>query len=269
VIEKAGGESYEAALKRRILEPLDMRDTGIFHRGVVLVNGARGYHRDARGRFISAQDLHESWMYAAGAIYSTVDDLAKFSDALARERLVSKAALERMWQPEKGSYGLGWQTPAVSARTFNRRAVEHGGRVPGFSAYLRRFVDDGLTIVVLSNRFDTQPERVASSLSAAVFGESYQSVFDRKPIDLATEVRRRYLGDYELDGARFTLFERDGALFARSDDWPEVRVFAENDDELFVPGMEDSAFAVENNAGQLTGLMISTGGAPKIARKVR
>jgi CubicO group peptidase (beta-lactamase class C family) len=71
--------------------------------------------------------MDPSWSFAAGAMYSTVEDLQKFNQALASGALLPSETLERMWQPVKGTYGYGWQIPLVNRDTLNRRVIEHGG----------------------------------------------------------------------------------------------------------------------------------------------
>lgn len=266
-IEKAAGASYDVVLRRQILEPLGMLDTG-----VAVVDDpalAHGYVRNRDGRVTNVLPIHQSWLVASGSLYSTVEDLARFSDALATGKLLPLAAVERMWATSTGSYGYGWSTPAISADTFDRRLIEHGGRVPGFHNMLRRFVDDGLTIVVLSNRMDANPQRVANGLSAAAFAIPHVSVFDRISIQLTAEERRRFLGDYEYRGRIYTIAERDGQLVARSGDLPEMEIGAESASVLFLPGSESTIIALENSSGEVLGLSFRVNGATHVAMRVR
>jgi CubicO group peptidase (beta-lactamase class C family) len=115
VIEKVTGQPYEVVLRERILKPLEMHDTGIEHRGAAPPLHASGYRPDRTGRLKYDPPMDESWSFSAGAMYSTVEDMEKFSDALQSEALLPRAALERMWQPVRDVYGYGWQTPHVRA----------------------------------------------------------------------------------------------------------------------------------------------------------
>jgi D-alanyl-D-alanine carboxypeptidase len=269
VIEKAAGAPYESVLRRQILDPLGMRDTGVISHETLVSGRARGYRRNAEGKLENDPEMHASWSFSAGALYSTARDLAKFSDALGGDRLLPRAARERMWHAVKDGYGYGWQSPDVSALTLNRRMVEHGGRTPGFVAWLRRFVDEDITVVVLANRLDANPPRATEGLSAVVFGEPYQSAFDRMAIRLSPEALRRYVGDYELDGRVLTVFERDGDLFLRGEGLPEVPLLAESESVLFIRGVKGSVEPIENRRGEVTGLSATLGGSSTTVRKVR
>jgi len=153
--------------------------------------------------------------------------------------------------------------------TSKRRVVEHGGRVPGFGARLRRFVDEDVTVVVLANRLDAEPGRAAAGLGAVAFGEPHESVFDRKAIRLSAQARGRFLGDYELNGQVYTLFERDGNLFVRGEGTQEIPLPAESETVLFIQGVSGSVEAVEDRSGKITALHASFGRTLMVARKVR
>ena len=268
VIEKVTGDSFEHVLQRRILDPLGMRDSGMFRDDSVFAGQAHGYRRDAAGTYEDAALMHESWAFSSGGMYSTLRDLATFSNALTTEELVPRAALERMWRPTSGEYGYGFQTPAVSSWTFDRRMVEHGGRMPGFVSMFQRFLDDGVTVIVLSNHVDAAPARVARGLGAAAFGVPHQSVFERKPIKVSSEVLQRFVGEYEFDGMRFSLFQRDGELFARVGEAPEVSILFESESAIFVTGMEGTIVALEDSKGVVTGLSVPVRGSMREARKL-
>jgi CubicO group peptidase (beta-lactamase class C family) len=269
VIEKAAGEPYSVVLRRRILEPLGMRNTGVVNTDELEPLRAHGYMRNRQGRVVNALPIHASWTVASGSMYSTVEDLARFSDALAGEKLIPGASVRRMWAAVAGDFGYGWRAPSISRHTFDKRLIEHGGRVPGFHAMLRRFVDDGLTIVVLSNRMEANPQRVANGLSAVAFGLPHVSVFDRESIQLNAEERRRFLGDYEFSGKIYTIAERDGKLVGRSGDLPEIEILAESASVLYLPGSESAIVAVENSAGEVLGLTFSVNGTPQTANRKR
>ena len=134
---------------------------------------------------------------------------------------------------------------------------------------LRRFVDDGLTIVVLSNRMEADPMRVANGLSAVAFGLPHVSVFDRESIQLNAGERRRFLGDYDFAGKVYTIAERDGKLVGRSEGLPEIEILAESASVLYLPGSESAMVAIENSAGEVLGLSFSVNGKPQTAHRKR
>src|SRR5262249_31311506 len=100
IIEKVSGESYEEFLRAHIFTPLQMNDSRNDHYRMVLKDRATGYARDG-DTLVHAPYLDMSMPYSAGALYSTVEDLQRWDQALHSEKLVPKAILERMFTPVK------------------------------------------------------------------------------------------------------------------------------------------------------------------------
>ena len=88
-----------------------------------------------------------SLAYAAGGLYSTLDDLLKWDQALYGTEILSEASKQRTWAPNLGDYGYGW---AISRR-FGMTALEHGGLLSGFNTMIIRVPEKRLLAVVLAN----------------------------------------------------------------------------------------------------------------------
>ncbi len=98
VIEKASGKTYADFVVDRIFKPLGMKATAYGAEGPILPKRAAGYTRDGETVF-NARYLSMSQPYSAGALVSTVDDLALWDAALYTEKLVKKASFEKAWTP--------------------------------------------------------------------------------------------------------------------------------------------------------------------------
>ena len=104
-----------------------------------------------------------------GAMYFNVLDLAKWDGALYGEQLLKHSSLERMWtvfplndgKPNPGHYGFGWEMFTVHGH----KLIEHGGAWQGFRSHIARYVDDGITVVVLSNVGPSRPGRIAHGIA--------------------------------------------------------------------------------------------------------
>jgi D-alanyl-D-alanine carboxypeptidase len=152
LIEKETGKSYGEFMANRIFKPLGMAQTRVNDLHAIIPNRAQGYTWDGKetrnGEYVSPTQP-----FAAGMLVSTVSDLAKWDAAMNSEKLLKKSSLDQMWTPAalgKGGpakYGFGWQISKVNGH----RRLSHGGGIPGFSSELSRFVDDKLTVIVLSN----------------------------------------------------------------------------------------------------------------------
>jgi CubicO group peptidase (beta-lactamase class C family) len=170
IIEKVTEKKYDAALKDMILEPLGMRDTGYDWSGTVLSRRASGYV--GRGEKIAnAPYLDMQHPYSAGSMYSTVEDLLKWDQALYTEKLLPEAAKQIMWTPFKNNYAYGWTIVAPSAATFWHRRIVHTGGINGFSSVIVRLPDSNVTAVVLSNNSTVNAGAVGRDLLAVYFGQ--------------------------------------------------------------------------------------------------
>ena len=104
----------------------------------------------------------------SGAFMSTVLDLAKWDAMLYTDRILREATRREMWTPatlndgRTSSYGLGWELATAQGR----RLVHHGGGLPGFQSEFARYVDDGLSVVVLINLDDADVEHIALGVAA-------------------------------------------------------------------------------------------------------
>jgi len=155
MIELASGQSYADFVRTRIFEPLGMARSSYNAWPGILRGRVPGYVKTATGWQNVRQQLHPSQLYAAGALLSTVDDLARLQAAVAAGRLVSPALVERMTSRGRYNdglrtgYGFGW---SVSTQR-GRKVLEHGGANNGFYSAVVWLPEDGVWAVALTNRF--------------------------------------------------------------------------------------------------------------------
>jgi CubicO group peptidase (beta-lactamase class C family) len=152
IIEKVTGKSYEQALKENILDPAGMKNTGYDHWGTVIKKRASGYTKDPDG-YKNAAYLDMSLPYAAGSLYSTVEDLYLWDQALYGDKLLSAKSRELMFTPNLENYGYGWvitKAPVGDGKE-TVASISHGGGINGFSTLITRLVDSKHLIVLLDN----------------------------------------------------------------------------------------------------------------------
>lgn len=169
IIEQASGQAYQAFLRGHIFEPLQMKDTGYDHNDDSLAMGYTGFY----GHWEKADTIDMTIPYAAGGLYSTVEDLYRWDQALYTEQLISQELLDLMFTPYAEmpgpglSYGYGWAVGEMN----HHQAVGHGGGIDGFATEIRRYIDDKVTIIILSNRDTTGVASTVDLIAQAVFGE--------------------------------------------------------------------------------------------------
>ena len=152
LIEKQTGKKYGEFLDEKIFKPLGMNHTRVNDLHAIIPGRAMGYTWDGKS-LRNGEYVSPTQPFSAGAYVSTVNDLAKWDAALRTESLLKRSTLDQMWTPTKltkgghADYGFGWELSKVNGH----RLCSHGGGIPGFATYLARFVDDNLTVVVLTN----------------------------------------------------------------------------------------------------------------------
>lgn len=169
VIHKVTGEFYGDFLQERIFRPLGMSTTRIISEADIVPNRAAGY------RLVKGELKNQEWVSpklnttADGSLYFSILDLAKWDAALYTEKVLKRSSLDQMWtiaklnngQSNAGHYGFGW---FIETRN-NHRVVEHEGSWQGFETDISRYVDDQLTVVVLTNLAEAKPNVFADHIA--------------------------------------------------------------------------------------------------------
>lgn len=179
IIEQLTSESYEDAVMKYIFEPLNMQNSGYDHPKTILKYRASGY---TGGRLPGNAPYFEmDTPHAAGALYSTVEDLFLWDQALYNTELVSKKSLEQMFSrhvelSEYWGYGYGWYI----GQPYNRSVFSHMGSISGFRSQITRFPDEKVFIISLSNSESGATFKVNHSIAAILFNEEFE--FPKKHI---------------------------------------------------------------------------------------
>jgi D-alanyl-D-alanine carboxypeptidase len=168
IVEKASGKDFWQFLDERIFKPLGMNETRNTDTRPIVPNRASGYEW-VNGKFENRPVLAPFIGFSAGSLTSTVEDLAKWDAALYTERLLKKSSLEQMWTPAKTNegamasfdHGFGW----FIENYHNRRIIHHSGGTIGFSSVIHRFVDDQLTVIILTNHADKMIDQMAINIA--------------------------------------------------------------------------------------------------------
>ncbi|HEY3474536.1 MAG TPA: serine hydrolase domain-containing protein [Anaerolineales bacterium] len=167
IIEQVSGQSYEMFLQENIFDPLGMTSTGYDHNDGSLATGYTGVD----SHWDKPDDIDMTLPYAAGGLYSTVEDLYLWDQALYTEQLVPQESLDLMFTSHAEmtmngmGYGYGWFVGKLNSHL----AVSHGGGIDGFITEIRRYIADDATIVILSNRQTTNVPQIADQIGSVVF----------------------------------------------------------------------------------------------------
>ena len=273
IIEKVSGKTYETILKENIFDPLGMNNSGYDKVGLIIKDRASGYSLDG-SKFINAAYIDMSYVAGAGALYSTVEDLYLWDQALYSEKLLPKKSLAALFTPyvvmdqsipDSFSYGYGWRIGKIGNHNF----VGHTGRFDGFKTNICRYPGDNISIIVLSNFDHSNISQLSSGLAAIVFGEPYELPKKRIAIVVDPQIYDQYVGKYRLKkDFILTVTKEDNKLIAQATGQGRVEIYPESETEFFNEAIDAQISFAKDEKGKVTKLILHQGGMDQGAEKI-
>ncbi len=167
IVEKVSQKSFARFLKENIFDPLGMANTVAYEKGVSTVpHRAMGYRED-NGRFVGKDQSVTSAVLGDGGIYSSVEDLCKWEQALDTEKLVNMATRQQAFTPAilndgtPTDYGFGWRIDEYRGH----QRQHHTGSTSGFRNVIQRFPADKFAVIILTNRAEPEVAPLADKLA--------------------------------------------------------------------------------------------------------
>jgi D-alanyl-D-alanine carboxypeptidase len=237
IIEQVSGQPYGQFLQQHIFEPLGMRHSCYDDTRRIIPNRVAGYEKTPDG-YLNSTYLSMTQPYAAGALLSTVDDLALWDRSLADATLISRENLKRAWSPyilADGSptdYGYGWGVGTWQGRA----TAEHSGGIHGFSTFALRVPDEQVFVAVLSNNAGgPNTELLALRLAGLAMGAPYEPP---APVELDAASLDALAGVYALpEDATWTITREGGQLKAERSGWGPLTLNSVGESSFVVDGM--------------------------------
>jgi len=265
IIENVSGKKYEEFLGENIFAPLGMTDTGHDDPIRIIKNRASGYNSIIYGGIVNAHYIHMSVPYAAGALYSTVEDLYKWDRSLYTEKLVSKQALDKIFTPFKNNYGYGWAIGEFN----NHNRISHGGGVDGFTTNISRYVDDDVCIIVLNNIVGTPVRKISDDIAAIVFAENYElpEMKKRSIIEVDPRIYDDYVGQYEY-AFIIRIIKENNHLFFEGGQGAKIEIYPESETKFFQEARDAQITFVKNKKGEVIHLILHQRGTATTCKKI-
>lgn len=167
IVERVSAQRFGDFLRTRVFVPLGMQDTYAHEDGRTEVP-RRAWGYTVRGDTVARTDQsNTSAVLGDGGVYSSLDDLARWHASLWHAPLVGDSIWRATTTPyvlkdgKATEYGFGWFIEQYKGH----RRLRHHGETRGFTNWVARFPDDGLTIVILTNRTDSAPWDIADVLA--------------------------------------------------------------------------------------------------------
>lgn len=218
VIEVASGLTYSEYLQRNIFYPLGMKNSFVVTKGVSSKQIVKGYtsNRNAPNLYLAPETVDRSWIYAAGAIASTLDDMSLWHRGLSSGKVISAENYQLMVtraklnNGESVNYGFGTDVYPISGQP----SYSHQGQVPGFMAWSVYFPSHDLLGTVFGNNDAVHPGPALLNMIARQLNLSPAPITHKN----ITEQAKALIGKYKgADDTVITVAFDDGQLSAKTD----------------------------------------------------
>ncbi|MBD3581909.1 serine hydrolase domain-containing protein [Flavobacterium selenitireducens] len=229
VIEQASGQPYYDYVREYLLKKASMDDSGFLQHDLIVPNLVNGYALLPSGWKRSTSETGNSG-FSAGNMFATARDLFKWRVALQSGKIISAASLKKMNTPHHPERGAGY---GIFVDNFlNHKVLEHQGAIEGFNTYMGEYIDDGVCIIVLTNR-DTNLDFVPKGLAGIMFGRPVESFYKKKPVRFSGSVSA-FAGEFKSPDLPFpvTVVEKDNKLYWRM--WRDIELIPESQKKFFI-----------------------------------
>jgi D-alanyl-D-alanine carboxypeptidase len=258
IIRKVSGKPWGDYLKERLFSPLEMNATRTTTISDLVENRANGYLW--RNGKLQNADIYFA-LRPSGAFLSSVLDLAKWDAALYTDRTLKQSIRDQMWTPVKlnngttNPYGFGWQLEPVGGH----RRVNHGGSLPGFRAEFARYIDDKVTVVVLTNSDNANPNALAVGVAALYIPGL---IPERVAAKVDPKVFEAYRGQYQPNPSTVLTVTREGdKLMVQQGSGEKRELVPESESNFFMPENRQVTYSfVKDEKGQVTHLLVQRDG---------
>jgi CubicO group peptidase (beta-lactamase class C family) len=172
IITQVSGMPWQDYIREKLFIPAGMMNSGMTDFYPIIPNRASGYmHKN--GVLVNADAMYA--VRPSGGFLSTSTDMIQWDKVLREKNIIlKKEDWELLWQPfiktsdettSKEYYGFGWAINELNGR----KVVQHGGSNIGFRSYYTRFVNDGLSIIIMTNTDEANPAAIVRALSEYYF----------------------------------------------------------------------------------------------------
>ncbi len=261
VIEQLTHMSYEEYIHENIFKPLNLNDTGMAYGEI---NG----HHDATAYvgYLDLQNVDDELLlskaYGAGSMYSTVEDLYRWEQALATEKLVSSETLEVIFADHvdmfgSGYYGYGW----MLADTPVGKMIYHGGNTLGFTADITRLIDLDMTIIILSNKGQVDLTEMKNNLILIGLGEEFELPKAKEIVELDKfDIYDSYTGKYKLLPEQdLDIIRVEDKLYAQVTGQVAFELFPESETQFFARIADVEIEFIQDDEGNINELVFTQG----------
>ncbi len=256
IMERVTGKTYSQLMKQDIFDKLQMNNSGSYQHLQIVPNRATGYDYSFGG-FSSADFRDQSNTMGTGDLYSTVEDLFKFHQAISNNTLLNKQLTDEMLSPgiRPGRYGYGWFNQNFKYTATDSVAANfHLGMTEGFISFMLRIPATNSLTLILCNSSPTDFFGITKNLVKALYN---MPVSVKQPVHKKMETYISKIGAIKAV-EEYKKMKADTAHYYI--DWISMNFIAEQ--LLNLKRFDDAKIITDNNAAEFPDkdlVMLTTG----------
>lgn len=258
IIEKVSGEKYAVFLKKNIFEKAGMKSTGVSNNESVVEKKARAYYQTENGLI---HNPYINWEINVGhdGVYSTVEDLALWDNALYGTSILSDQMKKLMFTPY-GTENWGYGFIINPFYNHGHQLIAHDGGFFGTMTSFNRFTDDKLFVTVLSNN-ESFSHIISYGLSAIALGKEVELPYKHHLIEIDPSLYDQYIGQYDT----ITILKIGGKLYFNN---VEMELIPESKTKFFRADNHDRTIEfIPDSAGLYNSIILTKGGVKEVIKR--
>lgn len=259
IIETVSGMSYPDYLEQKLLKPLNLGNSG-YDDGRRLVRQLAQDYTDGASDVVKGNPFHMSNAYAAGAMYSTVDDLLAWQQMLIKGKVLNPVSAKAMFTDGGHRYGLGWYV----RENLSRKLYEHGGNIGAYSSLLAYYPDDKLTIIVLSNYGEQVVSKIGDELARLALGVAPA----HRQVKVDPRLYPGFEGRYLLGSRVLAISAKGERLFAQLAGQKQLEIFPESEYRYFFKAVDAVLSFERDAAGKIDAVALEQDGSKYTAKRL-
>lgn len=282
IIEKISGMSFKDYMQKEIFGPLDMRHSRVYNTRrstkETIPNYAYGYvYSDSLKRYVLPDSLanydyviYLDGIQGDGIINSTTGDLMKWDKALESHKLLGKALQDEMLSPQSIAdtagnryYGYG----VLLGKSQFGDYISHEGTWPGYRTILTRFLQNDITVIVLSNN-ESDPSVICTGVAAILNDKTVIRPYIHKEMAIDPSLLSKYIGVYKGGTIELNVIMAAGKLYRHREGSTDIELKPESERKLFYGDGSDRQVEYETDKnGSITRVWFISGGLKTELRK--
>lgn len=279
LVQKVAKMPFAEFVTKNILRPVGMKNTGIFGVGKYPKNLALGYtygdlgwekilagFRLIDGTLKKQPPITISSPHGDAMLYSTLDDLYRWSQIMEGSKLISKSEVDEIYTAGLEEYGYGW---FVGKSFNNRKRVKHNGMLPGYLTDFMRFPDEKTTIIIFSNIDRARLNSIVREITSITLGMPFDMPVRGKVTKLSAEQIAKLEGNYKMkDGSILNIKNEPDFLMAKIKDFYTAGLIPLSPTEFYFPLADGKAIFMLDESGKAMKVNMRYGGEDHIGERV-